>query len=276
MVDAGAAAGTLSAPLMRVLAGARVPRFLATRNPEGIPNVVPLLSIEAADEGTLVFAELMIWKTRRNLEADGRLSVLVLSPDLRAWTVRGRFVEFQRSGPHYDRILAGQNVRYNAYGGVRSAGLIEVLGVTRATAFSQRALLLDTMRARFLAWRLDGQPPPVMRPQVEEKFGRLKAAKAVTVLDAGGHPDCLPAMPLVAAGPGRLLLGGPAAVEVAACEPGTPVAAAVLTMEPVAYQVKGVFASSRGRFALIDVAEAYSASPPLPGERLPAPAPRSS
>jgi hypothetical protein len=41
----------------------------------------------------------------------------------------------------------------------------------------------------------------------------------------------------------------------------------------VAYQVKGEFAGMRRslgrRLGIIDVREAYSASPPLPGQRLP-------
>ena len=54
--------------------------------------------------------------------------------------------------------------------------------------------------------------------------------------------------------------------------PGSPVAAAVLSLEPVAYQVKGEFADLRTslgrRLGVIDVRDVYSASPPLPGQRL--------
>jgi hypothetical protein len=54
--------------------------------------------------------------------------------------------------------------------------------------------------------------------------------------------------------------------------PGTTIAAALLTLEPVAYQVKGEFAGLRTspgrRLGVIDVREAYSASPPLPRQRL--------
>ena len=50
------------------------------------------------------------------------------------------------------------------------------------------------------------------------------------------------------------------------------VAAAVLTAEPLAYQVKGRFLGverSLGRpLGVIQVLEVYSASPPVPGERI--------
>jgi predicted pyridoxine 5'-phosphate oxidase superfamily flavin-nucleotide-binding protein len=264
----------LSPATTKALAGARTPKFLATRSADGVPNVVPVLSLEAADEQTIIFGEMMIWKTRRNLEADPRVAVMVLAPDLRGWTIRGQFAEFQRSGPHFDHVMASDDVRYNAYGGIRSAGVIRVLAVTRTFKLSQGGLLLDTARSRWLARRLsrDGRAEGTMPVQVVEKFNRLRAAKALAFLDGSGHPDCLAALPLVPAGPARLVFGG-AAEDLDGLEPGSPVAAAVLSMEPVAYQVKGEFAGLRTslgrRLGVIDVREAYSASPPLPGARLP-------
>jgi hypothetical protein len=258
----------------RSLSELRAPKFLATRDADGVPNVVPVLSLEAVDERIIIFGEMMIWKTRRNLEADPRLSIMVLSPDLRAWTIRGRFVGFRRSGPYFDRVASDESARYNPYGSYRSAGVIEVLGMTRVSQSSQLALLLATLRCRLPARSLsNGGPAAAMPLQVQEKFARLKAAKALAVLDASGHPDCLPGLPLVTAGRGRLLFGGTAAHDLAALAHGAAVAAAVLTMEPVAYQVKGIFAGMRRSlgqaFGVIDVREAYSACPPLPGQLLP-------
>jgi hypothetical protein len=275
--------GRLSQAAMRALAGSRTPKFLATRNADAVSNVVPVLSLEAADEQTIIFAEMMIWKTRRNLEADPRLAIMVLAPDLRGWTVRGRFLEFQTTGPHFEHVMAGENVRYNPYGGIRSAGVIQVEEVTRTFKVSQAGLLLEAARSRWLARRLarDGRSKEaclpdrqVMPVQVSEKFSRLRAAKALAFLDAGGHPDCLPALSLVPAGRARLVFGGATAAEdMAGLAPGSLIAAAVLSLEPVAYQVKGEFAGLRNslgrRLGVIDVREAYSACPPLPGQRLP-------
>ncbi len=267
---------SLSTAIIEALSGPVTPKFLATRDAQGIPNVVPVISLEAADEGTIIFGEMMIWKTRRNLEADARVSILVLPADLRGWTIRGRFAEFQRGGPHYEHIMESEAIRYNAYSGIRSAGVIEVLDVTRTFKLSQARLLLDTARGRWLARRLsrDGTEGGAVPPQVQEKFDRLRAAKVLAYLDASGHPDCLPAFPLLPAGPARLVWGGRAPEDAADLTPGSPVAAAVITGEPVAYQVKGEFAGWRRslgrRLGVIDVREAYSASPPLPGKRLPA------
>ncbi len=266
----------LSPGAMNALSGPVTPRFLATRDAQGIPNIVPVLSLEAADEQTVIFGEIMIWKTRRNLEADARVSILVLSPDLQGWTVRGRFVEFQCTGRYFDHIMESENIRYNAYSGIRSAGVIQVLGVARTFKLSQAGLLIDSARGRWLAraLRRNSSEGGAMPLQVREKFSRLRAAKTAAFLDAGGHPDCLPALPLVPAGPARLVWGGRTLEGLADLTPGSQMAVAVITPEPVAYQVKGEFAGWRRslgrRLGVIDVREAYSACPPLPGKRLPA------
>ena len=274
MTSIDTAEGALGIQLMSALAGVRAPKFLATRDADGVPNVVPVLSLEAADDQTVIFAEMMIWKTRRNLEADARLAIMVLTADLRWWTVRGRFEEFQTSGPYYDQVSEGENFRYNAYGGIRSAGVIRIEEVTRTSKLSRVGLLLDGARSRWLARRLAGDVPAgeAMPVQVRDKFGRWQAAKALAVLDVDGRPDCLPALSLAPAGPTRLVFGGDALGDVVSMAPGSPVAAAVLSMEPVAYQVKGELAvarSSLGRsMGVMNVREVYSASPPLPGVRL--------
>jgi len=257
------------------LSGSRTPKFLATRDDGGTPNVVPVLSLEAVDERTIIFAELMIWKTRRNLEADQRVSILAISADLRAWTIKGRFKEFQRTGPHYDHLMKSEDVRYNAYSGIRSAGVIEVLDAPRKLEFSRAGLMVDAIRSRWLARRVagDGGGGFAMPPQLRDKFGRIRAAKAVAFLDDEGHPECLPAMAMATAGAAGLVWGGSGSEQLAFPRSGQRVAAAVITMEPVAYQVKGEFQgwrSSLGRkLGAIRVQEAYSASPPLPGKRLP-------
>ncbi len=265
-------AGLLSDEAFSALAPGRTPRFLATRDAACVPNIVPIMSLEAVDRETIIFREMMIWKTRRNLEADPRLAICVLSADLRSWTIRGRFLEFQAKGPLYERVAESESSRYNPYGGIRSVGVIQVVDVARSAALSPRALLIDTFRARWAGRAVSGRGPAPMPVQVEEKFGRLRAAKAIGTVDAEGHPDAFPAFPLVPAGADAMIAGGPAAVELARYPAGAPVAAAVITTEPVAYQVKGALEGmQRGlgrRFAIIRVSEAYSASPPLPGERL--------
>jgi len=268
------AEANLSPAIVEALAGERTPKFLATLNPEGVPNVVPIISLEAVDESTIIFGEFMMWKTRRNLEANPRVCVAVMTAS-QGWVIKGDFQEFQRSGPHFDRIMASDTFRYNAYAGIRNAGVIRVGSVVRAFGISRLTVLLDMARARWFARRarrrsVDGVTVPI---QVRQKFARLQAAKFLAYLDSDGYPDIVPVLSLIPADEQIFVFSaGPAAPALAALSPGAKVAASVLTFEPLAYQIKGEFLGaerSLGRLAgVVAVQEVYSASPPLPGQRI--------
>ncbi len=43
---------------------------------------------------------------------------------------------------------------------------------------------------------------------------------------------------------------------------------AILTADPVAYQVKGVVAATAGSKVAVRVTEAFTATPPVPGKRI--------
>jgi predicted pyridoxine 5'-phosphate oxidase superfamily flavin-nucleotide-binding protein len=265
---------SLSPAIVEALAGERTPKFLATLSVEGVPNVVPIISLQAADERTVIFGEFMMWKTRRNLEVNPRVSVAVMT-DSQGWVIKGDFLEFQRSGPHFDQIMAGDTFRYNAYAGIRNAGVIRVGSVVRAFALSRLAVLLDMARAKWFARSarkrsVNGVTVPI---QVRQKFARLQAAKFLAYLDSDGYPDIVPVLSLVPADEQTFVFsGGPAEPALAALSARARVAASVLTFEPLAYQIKGEFLGterSLGRLAgVLAIQEVYSASPPLPGRRI--------
>jgi len=245
------------------------PKFLATLGAEGVPNVVPITSLQAVDESTIIFGELMMWKTRRNLETNPRVCIGVMTPAPRGWIIQGDFQEFQRTGAYVDLINSADFYRYNAYSGVRNAGVIGARRVVRGFALSRGAILLAAARARWAArWRRVSGEGAAMPAPVREKFARVQAAKFVAYLGPDGYPDIAPALSLTPCGERALVFAG----SVDGLETGAQVAAAVLTAEPLAYQVKGRFLGAQrslgGPLGVIQVLEVYSASPPLPGERI--------
>lgn len=250
------------------------PKFLATASADGVPNIVPVISIEAWDETTLIFGELMILKTKSNLEANEKVGVSVLTKDMNCWTVRGRFEGFERAGERYDRISMRDMFRYNAYTGVRNVGVIRVESVKRVRGMFAPARLAElgmgALAARSIKFSHDGPMPP----QVTDKFGRLKAAKYISYVDADGYPLALPALTMFSASHGALELGAAALRGFDGAEPAVPLraAASVITFDPVAYQVKGTINQYIGklgaRMARLEVEEVYTASPPIPGKRI--------
>ncbi len=272
-----AATGPIDADLAEALHGEMVPKFLATQDASGKPNVVPIISLDATDDRTMIFGELFMWKTRANLEADARVSAAVLTEDLRVWTMRGRFRGFIDTGPYLEEMNQKEIFRYNAYVRVSRVGIIDVEAVTgawRRSTLGVAAELLTVMAMKPLIVRRGlGNPKTGERipPRVSEKFARTHALKVIAYRGPEGHPEIAPAFSLLpASSQGMVFRARHDNAGLRALGPNTPIAASVITMDPIAYQVKGVYAGQQltpaGRIGRIRVDEVYSASPPLPGE----------
>ncbi|HOO55483.1 MAG TPA: pyridoxamine 5'-phosphate oxidase family protein [bacterium] len=250
------------------------PKFLATADRDGVPNVVPVISIEAWDAGTLIFGELMILKTKKNLEENPRVGIAVITKELNSWVLKGEFEGFERTGEKYDRIGMRDMYRYNAYTGLRNVGTIRVTQSKRVKGMLSPARVVETGTGAISSNRVKFGHTGPMPPQVTEKFSRLNAAKVISYVDSDGHPVAVPAVSLFPVSHGELLVGRGALKDLEGRLPELPmrVAASVITDDPVAYQIKGTLKGyerkGAAKFARLIVDEVYSASPPVPGERI--------
>lgn len=260
--------------LVQALRGEFTPKFLATRDTEGMPNVVPVISLQPFDRRRLIFGNFLLWKTERNLKADPRVSVAVFTEDLLAATLRGLFEGFQKTGEFVDIVNSSPHMRYNAYMGVRSAGSIRITGISGPLKFSKGGILLAALGAKVRGFRTDGVRAGrrLLRHVVASRYARLAAVKVIAFLDREGHPTAVPVGALAPAGADRLLFPRkPVEVWLADLREGAPIAASVITAEPVAFQVKGTYRCAGSGWGAVEVKAVYHASPPYVGKAIESP-----
>lgn len=247
------------------------PKFLATVDSDGIPNVVPVLTLRAADPTTLIFARMMVWKTLSNFESTGIATACCFGPESSYWRVRLDFVEMAKSGPYLDEFNQMALFRYNAYAGATEVGVFRVREVLPPRKLHWARRLMEMRGIRKAAGALarpmaDGGPMP---PPVIEHFNRCAALKYTACADKEGWPAPQPVFSLFPSGPSALVFK--ADEELLPVE-GQPMAASSITHRLIAYQVKGKY---RGRMSIsgktadvLDVTHVYSAGPPLPGKSI--------
>jgi hypothetical protein len=256
--------------LLDALRGEMTPKFLATRNLMGTPNVVPVISLLPADDqpDTLFFGNFLLRKSIQNLKEDARVGILVITPALHGWILKGDFIEFQRVGAYVDRQMSGSLLRYNAYTGIRNAGIIRVRSIEREFAISKMQVAKDFMLARIaaLGWPRKPTSGTSMPLAVRREFARMVAVKVLAWVGGDGYPAIVPALSLQPAGERTLLCWK--------TDPALPrppanaqVATNILTFEAISYQAKGQWVA-RGSAGAIQVAEVYAGGPPIPGARV--------
>ena len=199
--------------LLTALRGAMTPKFLATRSADGIPNVVPCISLLPTEdqEDTLFFGNFLLRKSIKNLQEDRRVAILVVTPELQGWTLKGEFIEFQPTGPYVDRQKGSPLLRYNAYTGVRNVGLIRLLSVEGTFALSKLQVLKDYWLTRLAAISrgnaqktLSGNGLTIPLA-VRREFARMAAVKVLAWVGPDGYPQVIPSLSLLPAGQKKLI-----------------------------------------------------------------------
>ncbi len=257
--------------LREAMAGDRTPIFLATLDSGGRPNCVPVTSITPYGDDQVIFAEFLMNKSKKNLLANGKVGIAVFSPTFEAWSLKGTFQGFETTGERVDLLSQSPMFRYNAYSGIRAAGLVQLEDISRRQRLTRGRVLFDYLRISTATpfFRSPSSGETCMPQQVVEKFRRMAAIRAVAFRGADGFPRAFPLLGCIPAHADRLLMSGPIFAKYAPeLAPGTEIAVAVLTLDAVAYQVKGIYRGKRAGLGIVDLTACYSASPPLLGDRL--------
>ncbi|MBD3230076.1 MAG: hypothetical protein GF329_17995 [Candidatus Lokiarchaeota archaeon] len=288
------------------------PKYMATLNDEGVPNVVPILSLDTIDRNTLMFGDYMIWKTKENLLSNPRLACAATSmKEFKTYILKGEFIEFIKKGPLVDRANRKELFRYNAYTGVRGVGTIKIEQILRS-----KKLLSLSMFSNIIKMKIGkGAVKPIKNNGIEkdnkrnkkddneivklhhriiEKFKGITSLKCLAFKDEDGFPMIIPMTSLspkkdrsrlVFSFSGvneeikRIPLLSKVAISIFKLKTDKNILSLAFSdeiplglVQPVAYQIKGRFKGInkfRGvSLGVIDVEEVYSASPPLPGERI--------
>ena len=267
--------------LAEALAGEMTPKFLATRAAGGVPNVVPCTTLMQAPragagdvEDRLIFGNFLMRKSAVNLDADARVGILVITTDLDGWVLQGDFQGWQRAGEYVDRLNSSDLLRYNAYTGIRAAGIVDVRRVVRAFSIPKLRVATDYALARLAGSGFSLPEGAVVMPRVAYRaFSPLMAVRVLAFLDREGYPLTAPVLSLQPAGEKALACAyGVAGELLALLEAGILVAANLLTLDIVSFQARGRWLGSRrilgAQVGAMSVEALFAGGPPVPGRQV--------
>jgi hypothetical protein len=243
-------------------------KFLATVDETGRVNVALIVTLQPPPEereDRLIFGEFLMWKTKDNLLGNSHVAAAAVNTKLRAAVLTGDFRGFEASGPYKDAIDGSPLMRYNAYSGVRSAGIIDVRECGSLRSFVG-GMALDLMRVRTRKGGVSSEGV-VIHKLVREKFLKLTSIKGLAVMGDDGYPRVYPALAVASAGEtGFVVRSSVYRRDLEAIEMPCQAAMCVVTMDAMSYKVKGEVSSLGGGGFLFRVHEVFNAMPPLAGE----------
>ncbi len=260
----------LTKEAVEIFRGPLNPKFLATVCEDGRPNVVLVISITAPENDHLAFGEFMIWKTKKNLLRNNKTYILAFTQKLKATAGRALFKGFAKTGPDVDYINNQELFRYNAYTGIRSAGILQPISefnTFRIPIISNlRAMATAELGKRFFSSKSDIEIPEA----VAEKFDKPVGFKVISFVEEDGFPIIYATLSMKLRGNKLLFPIQSYMKKIKSLPKGTPMAINIVTLEPVSYQLKGTYEGYKRigltPVGIIRLKEVYSASPPIPGQ----------
>ncbi|MDY6795340.1 MAG: pyridoxamine 5'-phosphate oxidase family protein [Actinomycetota bacterium] len=246
-------------------------KFLATADARGEINVALIVTLQPPPDGRkdrLIFGEFLMWNSKRNLRENPRVAAAAVNMKLKMATLLGEFRGFEEKGMYKDAIDSSPFMRYNAYSGVRAAGVIDAVKVGPLRKPFLPGLVIDPLRLRMRG--AVGENGGVRIPGlVKSKFCKLTSIKALAVLGEDGYPHIYPVLTVAPAGDtGFLLRASKYNRELAGVKVPCRAVMSLVTMDVKSYKVKGELNSLGGDTYHLRVDEVYNSMPPLAGDRI--------
>jgi len=250
-----------------------IAKFMATIDTEGNTNLAFIASIDTWEEKSdfIIFGEFLMWKSLENLKENKKVGTLAMDIDLVFGAVNGDFKDdFINTGPYFDKISYNEMFRYNAYTKIRNAGTIAITETVMPRQVGKLAIVSDMFQVKGRRKKLAGTDGVDIPLTVRKKFDLMQAIKVVSFMAEGtDYPTIVPVMSLFPIDMKSFAFRVSSYnQELEGLKNGQHVAVMVLTMDPIAYQVKGRVDAFDGCYGKIVIEEAFSSSPPLAGDKI--------
>jgi uncharacterized pyridoxamine 5'-phosphate oxidase family protein len=245
--------------------------LLATVDPQGLPHVSLITSIQAKSADKLMFGQFCEGLSKKHVKDNPRTGFLVMSQEKELWRGKARWTGEAKSGEDYEMYNRKPMFRYNSYFGIHTVHYLELVEFRGKESLSAARIVVGYL-VTTLAKRLAVAEPrkEILKPWAEKLLGGLGTLKFISHIREDGYPAIVPVVPCQPAGSGRLVFApGVHRRELAAVPAGATVAVFALNLQMESVLVRGCFTGYRRYMGLkagaIDIDWVYNSMPPMQG-----------
>ena len=251
--------------------------LVATTDPQGLPHLSLITSIQARNPGQLMFGQFSEGRSKSHVKSNPRVGFLVMNREKEMWRGKARWTGEAKSGEDYEMYNRKPMFRYNSYFGIHTVhylDLVEHPGKESLSAAGVAIGSLVTLLSRRLA--AAQQPETILRPWAKSHVNRLGTLKFFSYVGRDGYPAIIPVVPCQAAGSARLVFAPTVhRAELAAIPASATVAVFALNLQMESVLIRGRFSGYRRYAGLrtgeIDIDWVYNSMPPMQGPIYPVP-----
>jgi hypothetical protein len=249
--------------------------LLATVNPDGLPHVTLITSMQAKGPTQLIWGQFCEGLSKVHVKQNPHTGFLIMTLDRNLWRGKALWTHVETEGEAYEMYNQKPMFRYNAYFGIHTVHFMNVVEAVARERLSLARIVLGSLATRAAkAGAKAAGKDRILKPWAEGLFNRMDALKFIGYVGHDGFPTLIPLIQCQAAGPRRLAFSShPHGEDLAAIEEGMQVAVFVLSMQMEDVLVRGTFLgyerSRLQRLGVIQLEWVYNSMPPVPGHIYP-------
>lgn len=242
--------------------------LVATKDPDGLPHISLITSIQAAGPTTVTLGEFCRGYSKQYLQQRPEAGFCIMTLDKKMWRGKAKWAHLKTEGPEYEVYNSQPMFRYNTYFGINTVHYLDLIEVESNGSLPVGRIALAAISSKIAKiFRSAKGAHNALTPFGMELFNRLDSLKFISYVGEDGFPVIIPVIQAQANGSGKIVFsGGPYSDELAKIPAGTDVAVfcVALTMEDIL--VRGKISSAQFsvpvKLRTVEIEMVYNPMPP--------------
>ncbi len=248
---------------------------VALKNPQGLPHITLITSIQASGPSQMTLGEFCKGKSKEYIQKSPDIAFIIMTMDKKMWRGRAKWTHLKNDGPEYEEYNNTPMFRYNAYFGINTVHYLDLIETGGKESLPLGKIVLAALLTKLAKGGLKHNTNNrVLKPFAENIFNDLSALKFISYIGEDGWPVLFPVVQCQASDSKRLTFSSLASgEELSKIKSNTTVAVFGITMGMEDVLVRGTFNGfkrSRGiKAGTIDIDWVYNSMPPCHGQIYP-------
>ena len=251
--------------------------LLATLNPEGLPHLTLISSLQANNPSQLIWGQFVEGMSKQHVREHPRVGFLIMTLDKNLWRGKAVYTHTASQGPEFEMYNNTPMFRYNAYFGIHTVYYMDLVEHSGRQALPMGRVVLaavKTIAAKALS-RERGHAS-VLNLWTRQLMNKLDGLKFLAYVTSDGYPAIVPIIQAQAADAENIIFStGAYGRELEAIPAGMTVAVFGMSLEMEDVLMRGEFKGVRRmggmRCGQVSVNWVYNPMPPKPQQIYPQP-----
>ena len=167
--------------------------LLGTLNPEGLPHLTLISSLQANAPDQLIWGQFVEGMSKQHVRQHPQVGFLIMTLDKQLWRGKAIYTHTASQGPEYEMYNNTPMFRYNAYFGIHTVYYMDLVEHSGQQALPMAQVVLaavKTMAAKALS-RERGHTA-VLNLWTRQLMNKLDGLKFLAYVDGDGYPVIIP------------------------------------------------------------------------------------